>query len=594
MADFDTLRIRAGYDSREHHYSVNVPIYQTAAFDLGSTDRADRIWTLEDDSAIYSRVGNPTVAVLEQRITELSGAYGALALSSGMAAISYTILALTEYGGNIVASNSLYGGSEDSFSHFFPRFGAKIKFVKDRFDPAAYEKEIDDNTRGIYIESISNPNAEIYDIEKLAKIAHKHAIPLIVDNTVATPYLLDPIKYGADIVIYSATKALGGHGNAIGGIIVDSGHFRYSKSKFSQFYEVSYKLKDIKGNRRSPADVDEISPFLVHLRAFYLEFIGAALSPFDAYLILQGLDTISERVSKQSQNAEKIAHFLEESGFVSWVNYPTVKSAKNKELAEKYLSKGFGGILSFGFEGTDEELNDFIQHLHYYSYHVNIGDVRSLIVNCARTTHAEMDSSHLKKAGIAENTVRISAGLESSDDLIFDLRNAFSKVFGLREVKLDGADINDLDEIAKLEITSFSAEKAASKTAFEYRLKNFSEWFITARHEGEIVGLINAAPTDRDYITDDVYLSGGYYNKDGKSLFVYGLEVHPDFRHKGIADKLINTLIKKAKEAGKTRIALTCSENLITFYQAHGLQYNGISRSVIGDEVSYDMSIDLN
>ena len=305
MADFDTLRIRAGYNSEEHNYAVNVPIYQTAAFDLGSTGRAESIWTLEDSSAIYTRVGNPTVAVLEERLKALDGAYSALALSSGMAAISFTILALTENGGNIVAANSLYGGSEDSFSHFFPRFGAEIRFAEDRFDPSSYEKAIDENTRGIYIETISNPNAELYDIEAIAEIAHRHNIPLIVDNTVATPFLLNPIKYGADIVIYSATKAIGGHGSTIGGIVLDSGNFTYTKEKFPHFFEKSYKLKDKKGNRRSPYDIDEKSPFIIHLRAFYLEFIGAALSPFDAYLILQGLDTISERVAKQTQNAEQ-------------------------------------------------------------------------------------------------------------------------------------------------------------------------------------------------------------------------------------------------------------------------------------------------
>ncbi|MBR2176593.1 MAG: GNAT family N-acetyltransferase [Clostridia bacterium] len=594
MAKFDTLRIRAGYDSREHNYSVNVPIYQTAAFDLDSIDRADRIWTLEEDAAIYSRVGNPTVAILEERIKALSGAYGVLALSSGMAAISYTILALTEYGGNIVAPNSLYGGTEDAFSHFFPRFGAQIKFVNDRFDTASYEQAIDENTRGIYIESISNPNGEVYDIEALAQLAHQYHIPLIVDNTVATPYLLDPIRYGADIVIYSATKALSGHGNVIGGIIVDSGNFRYSKEKFHQFYEDSYKLKDINGSRRSPFDVDNRSPFLVHLRAFYLEFIGAALSPFDAYLIIQGLDTISERVSKQSENAEKLVRYLEESKYVSWVNYPAAKNGRTADLAKKYLTKGYGGILSFGFDGTDDELNSFIRQLQYFSYHVNIGDVRSLIVNCARTTHAEMDSDHLNRADIAENTIRISAGLESAEDLIDDLDHAFSRLFGLREINFTQAGINDLDEIARLELICFSPDKAATRETFEYRLSKFPQWFITARHNGRVVGLINAAPTDRDYITDDVYLPDGHYSSSGKSIFVYGLEVHPDYRGKGIADRLLRELVKKARAEGKTRAALTCVEKLIPFYEAHGFRLNGISNSVIGEEISYDMSIEFN
>lgn len=429
MAGFDTLRIRAGYNSEEHNYAVNVPIYQTASFDLGSIDRSASLWALEENSAIYTRVGNPTVAVLEDRVKALHGAYAAVALASGMAAISYTVLALTEGGGNIVASASLYGGSEDSFSHFFPRFGTNIKFVKDRFDPVSYEREIDEKTRGIYIESISNPNAELYDIEAIAEIAHRHGIPLIVDNTVATPYLLNPFEYGADIVIYSATKALGGHGNTIAGLILESGSFKYDKEKFPQFYEKSYKIKNRQGVSRSPYEVDDKSPLIIHLRAFYLEFIGAALSPFDAYLILQGLDTISERVDKETKNAEKIARYLEGRSGVEWVKYPGLDTSPYKALAEKYFKNGAGSLLSFGFTGTEEQLDSFFKHLKYFSYHVNIGDVRSLIVNSPKTTHAEMDSRHLERAGIENNTVRISAGLENADDLIADLEAAFDYVY---------------------------------------------------------------------------------------------------------------------------------------------------------------------
>ena len=430
MADFDTLRIRAGYKSKDHNYAVNVPIYQSASFDLGSLDRAHSLWSMDEAGGIYTRVGNPTVAVLEERVTALSKAHGAVALASGMAAISYVILALTEGGKNIIAPRSLYGGSEDAFSHFYPRFGSEIKFVKDRFDISSYEELIDEKTRGIYIESISNPNAELYDIEALAALAHKHGIPLIVDNTVATPYLFNPFEHGADIVVYSATKGLGGHGNTIAGIVLESGKFSYSKEKFPQFYEKSYKLKNKQGQSRSPFDIDGKAPLLIHLRGFYLEFIGAALSPFDAFLILQGLDTISERISKETKNAEAVVKYLEGKKEVAWVNHPSAKNSPFKNLAQKYFPKGAGAILSFGFSGTDEQLDAFIQHLKYFSYHVNIGDVRSLIVNSPKTTHAELDPDHLKEAGIEVNTVRISAGLESSDDLIQDLEEAFKAVFG--------------------------------------------------------------------------------------------------------------------------------------------------------------------
>ena len=429
MADFDTLRIRAGYNSADHNYAVNVPIYQTAAFDLGSIDRAQSLWSMEMVAGLYTRVGNPTVTVLENRLAALDGAHSALALSSGMAAISYTVLALTEGGGNIIASHSMYGGSEDSFAHFFPRFGANIKFVKERFDVASYEAEIDEKTRGIYIETISNPSAELYDIEALAEVAHKHNIPLIVDNTVATPYLFNPFDHGADIIVYSATKAIGGHGNTIAGLILESGKFHYSQEKFPQFYEKSYKIKARDGSLRSPIDVDEKGPMIIHLRAFYLEFIGAALSPFDAFLILQGLDTISERVSKQTRNAEKIVKYLETKKEVLWVKHPSAENSPFKELAAKYFPKGAGAIVSFGFSGTEKQLDAFFKHLKYFSYHVNIGDVRSLIVNSPKTTHAELDETHLKNAGIEANTVRISAGLENADDLIADLEEAFQHVF---------------------------------------------------------------------------------------------------------------------------------------------------------------------
>ena len=428
MAKFDTLRIRAGYNSEEHNYAVNVPIYQTAAFDLGSIDRARALWTMEEAAGLYTRVGNPTVTVLEDRLTALDGGYAALALSSGMAAISYVILALTEGGGNIIATHSMYGGSEDSFSHFFPRFGAHIKFVENRFDVSSFEAEIDENTRGIYIETISNPNVELYDIEALATLAHRHNIPLIVDNTVATPYLFKPFEHGADIIIYSATKALGGHGNTIAGVILESGKLWYGKEKFPQFYEKSYKIKDRSGNRRSPIEIDSKSPLIIHLRAFYLEFIGAALGPFDAFLILQGLDTISERVEKQVRNAERIVKYLESRKEVEWVKHPSAAESPFKDLAAKYFPKGAGALLSFGFSGTEEQLDKFIKHLKYFSYHVNIGDVRSLIVNSPKTTHAELDAEHLKNAGIEANTVRISAGLESADDLIADLEEAFNYI----------------------------------------------------------------------------------------------------------------------------------------------------------------------
>ncbi len=605
MADFDTLRIRAGYDSADHNYAVNVPIYQTVSFDLGSTGRADALWAMEEDGPIYTRIGgNPTAVVLEERIKALDQGYAAVALSSGMAAISYTVLALTEGGGNIVASHSLYGGSEDSFAHFFPRFGAQIKFVEDRFDPASYEKEIDENTRGIYIETISNPNIELYDVEAIAEVAHRHNIPLITDNTVATPYLFHPFQHGADIVIYSATKAIGGHGSTVAGLILESGNFHYDEKKFPQFYEKSYKIRDLEGNRRSAYDVDPRSPLIIHLRAFYLEFIGASLSAFDAYLILQGLDTISERVEKETRNAEKLAEFLSGQEHVSWVKYPGLADSPYKALADRYFPKGAGSLLSFGFDGTDEQLDRFFKHLKYFSYHVNIGDVRSLIVNSPKTTHAEMDPEHLSRAGISTDTVRISAGLESVDDLIGDLKSAFSAVFGEEneenerlgsegDLSIGGVAEEDLDAISEIENMGFPEGKAASKEAILHRFNDFPQGFLAARSGDRIVGFVNGAPSHQRFITDDLFKSDAVFDLQGENLILFSLAVHPDFRDRGIAAFLLNGILREAVKDGRKRAVLTCREKLIPYYESFGFVNRGVSESVTGGIVWYNMDIEL-
>lgn len=429
MADFDTKRIRAGYNSADHNYAVNVPIYQTAAFDIGDVARAERLWTFQETGALYTRIGNPTVEVLEERLRLLEEGTGAIALASGMAAISYTFLYLAQGGGNIVVSPALYGGAEDAFSHFLPHYGVHTKFVEDRFSPESYEKAIDEDTKAIFLETISNPNAELYDIEAIAEIAHRHGIPLVVDNTVATPYLFHPFSHGVDVIIYSATKGISGHGNAIAGVVIENNTFHYSKEKFPQFYEKSYKLKDANGVARSPIEVSPDAPLTIAIRAFLLEFIGAAIGPFDAYLVIQGLSTISERLEKQVKTTEKIVKFLEERNEVAWVNHPSATKSPFQSLAKKYFPKGSGALLSFGFKGDKEQLNRFITSLSYFSYQANLGDVRSLIVNSPKTTHAELDEQHLIRAGISYDTVRISVGLESADDLIADLQQAFEQAF---------------------------------------------------------------------------------------------------------------------------------------------------------------------
>lgn len=426
---FETKRIHSGYTPKEHFHAVNPPIYQTAAFDLGDIDRARRLWTGTETGGIYSRVGNPTVRILEERIRDLDGGAAAIALSSGMAAIAYTILLLGEGGGNIIAASSLYGAAQESLAHFFPKFGVKAKFVKNRNDPQEYALLIDENTRAIYLETISNPNVELYDIEAIAEIAHRHGLPLVVDNTVATPYLLRPFEHGADIIVYSATKGLSGHGNVIAGLVVEKGGFAYSRERFPQLYEKSYKMRDLNGVPRTPLEFSAGTPITAALRIFYLEFLGAALSPFDAYLVLQGLSTLTERLEKQTATTKRLVRYLETRKEIPWVWHPFAKESVYQELAARYFPRGAGSILSFGFGGTREQFREFIDALRIFSYHVNIGDVRSLIVNSPETTHAELPPELHLLAGIPDNLVRISVGLENAEDLIQDLEQALNSVF---------------------------------------------------------------------------------------------------------------------------------------------------------------------
>lgn len=426
---FETLRIHAAYDPKDHGNAVSPPIYQSAAFDLENTARAKRLWTGAEVGGIYTRVGNPTVSILEERIAKLDGGSAAIGLASGMSAISYVILLLGEGGGNIVAASSLYGAAQESLLHFFPKFGITTQFVTDRHDPQAYEALIDDDTRAIYLESISNPNAEIYDIEAIAEAAHRHGVPVIVDNTVATPYLYQPFKHGADIIVYSATKGICGHGNAIAGLVVENGTFEYSRERFPHLHELSWKLRDIDDNPRSPIDADPHAPIITALRCFHLEFIGAKLSPFDAYQVLDGLSTLVERLDKQISSTARIAQHLSNHPHVAWVRYAGLAQSPFHSLAERDFSHGAGALLSFGFKGSDEQIDAFIQALDVFSYHVNIGDFRSLIANPTHTTHTELEQEVLESADIPSNILRLSIGLEHVDDLIADLDHAFQLAF---------------------------------------------------------------------------------------------------------------------------------------------------------------------
>ena len=423
MADlrFDTKKIKAGYSPLDNNLAISPPIYQTAAYDFKSTEHAQNLFTYKEAGYLYTRVGNPTVNYFSERVKALDGAKNAVAVGSGMAAISYTLLNLAVGGGTILASPYVYGGTIDAFDRLFPEFGVNIKLTDAVLDPEKLDKEITDDVKAIYVESLSNPNAYLLDIDAISEVAHKHGVPVVVDNTLATPYLYRPLEHGADIVVYSATKALTGHGNIIAGLILDNGDMSlYTKEKYPQFYTPIVML-----GGKAPADIFADNFFIFRLILVYLNLLGAALSPQDAYLGIIGLETLSERVAKQSKNAAKIAAYLESSPAVEWVRHPSLASYKFKELADKNLPNGGGGVLSFGIKGTREQEETFLNNIKLFHYHVNLGDARSLIVDSPNTTHSELNEEEFKLADIPHNLIRISAGLEDAEDLIEDLEQAF-------------------------------------------------------------------------------------------------------------------------------------------------------------------------
>ena len=423
---FDTRKIRAGYEPADNNQAVSPPIYQTASYDFRDTEHAQNLFTYKEAGYLYTRVGNPTVTYFAERVKALDGAKNVVAVGSGMAAISYTLLNLAAKGGTILASPYVYGGTIDAFDRLFPELGVNIKITDAVLDPAKLEAELTDDVKAVYVESISNPNAYLLDIDAISEAAHKHGVPVVVDNTLATPYLYRPFEHGADIVVYSATKSLTGHGNIIAGLILDNGDMSlYTKERYPQFYEPIVMLQG-----KSTADIFPDNFFIFRATLVYLNLLGAALSPQDAYLGIIGLETLSERVAKQTKNAEKLVKYLESSPAVEWVRHPSAKDYKFKALADKHLTNGGGGLLSFGIKGTPEQEETFINNIKLFHYHVNLGDARSLIVDSPNTTHSELTDEEKVLADIPSNLIRISAGLEDADDLIDDLEQAF-KAAGL-------------------------------------------------------------------------------------------------------------------------------------------------------------------
>ncbi|SNX52734.1 homocysteine synthase [Thermoanaerobacterium sp. RBIITD] len=419
---FDTLQVHAGQKPDPTTGSMAVPIYQTTSYVFKDTDHAAALFNLKEAGNIYTRIMNPTNDVFEQRIAALEGGVGAVATASGSAAIMYSILNIAGAGDEIVSASTLYGGTYNLFALTLPKLGIKTTFVNPD-DPENFRKAITDRTKALYIETIGNPGINIPDFEVIAKIAHENKIPLIVDNTFATPYLFRPFEYGADIVVHSATKFIGGHGTSIGGVIVDSGKFDWVGSgKFKEFVEPDPSYHGLKY-------VETFGPaaYITKVRVQLLRDTGAALSPFNAFLFIQGLETLSLRVQRHVENAQKVAEFLASNPNVTWVNYPGLKENKYHELAKKYLPKGAGSILTFGIKGGINAGIKFINSLELFSLLANVGDAKSLVIHPASTTHSQLNEEELLSAGVTPDQIRLSIGIEDPDDIIYDLDQALKK-----------------------------------------------------------------------------------------------------------------------------------------------------------------------
>jgi O-acetylhomoserine (thiol)-lyase len=415
---FDTIAIHGGHAGDPATKARAVPIYQTTSYTFDDTDHAARLFALEQFGNIYTRIMNPTNDVLEQRLTQLERGVGALAVASGQAAVTYSILNLARAGDHIVSSASLYGGTYNAFTHTLPRFGIEVTLV-DPSDLANFERAIRPNTKAIFAETIGNPKIDVLDVEGVARVAHANGVPLIVDNTLATPYLLQPISYGADIVVHSATKFIGGHGTTIGGVIVDGGTFDWASGRFPEFTEPDSSYHGVKyvesfGNLA----------YVIKARVQLLRDLGAALSPFNGWLLLQGLETLGLRVERHSSNAQKVAEFLHAHPKVLWVSYPGLPSHSAYARAQKYLPKGSGAILTFGIKGGGAEARAFIDRLKLFSLLANVGDAKSLVIHPASTTHQQLTLEEQISSGVSEDTIRLSVGIEDPADIVADLRNA--------------------------------------------------------------------------------------------------------------------------------------------------------------------------
>ncbi|MFG6113918.1 O-acetylhomoserine aminocarboxypropyltransferase/cysteine synthase family protein [Halobacillus sp. MO56] len=420
----ETLLLHGGQEADPSTGSRAVPIYQTTSYVFRDTEHAKNLFGLAEPGNIYSRIMNPTVDAFEQRIALLEDGAAAVATSSGMAAITLAILNIASAGDEIIASTNLYGGTYNLFTHTLPRYGITVNFV-DSTDPENFREAITPNTKAIFSEIIGNPSLNVLDIEEVADVAHENGIPLIIDNTFATPYICKPLTWGADIVVHSATKWIGGHGTTIGGVVVDSGRFDWTNGKFPGFTEPDESYNGL----RYAYDVGPLA-FSIKLRVQLLRDIGACLSPQNAFLLLQGLETLHLRIKQHTENAREVAQHLTEHDGVEWVNYPGLENHPTHHLAKKYLHHGAGSIVVFGIKGGREAGRKIIDNINLWSHVANVGDAKSLIIHPASTTHQQLSADDLEKTGVTEELIRLSIGLESTEDLLAELDQAIAIATG--------------------------------------------------------------------------------------------------------------------------------------------------------------------
>ncbi|MCA1296366.1 O-acetylhomoserine aminocarboxypropyltransferase/cysteine synthase [Paenibacillus sp. alder61] len=422
---FDTLQVHAGQEADPVTGARAVPIYQSSSFVFKNTEHARAVLNFEEPGNTYTRISNPTNEVLEQRIAALEGGSGALAVASGSTAVTYSIFNIAGTGDEIVAANTLYGGTYNLLAVTLPKLGIRTTFVSPD-DPENFRRAINEHTKALFIESIGNPGLNVPDLRRIADIAHEHGIPLIVDNTFGTPYLIRPIEHGADIVVHSATKYIGGHGTTIGGLIVDGGRFDWESGKFPGLTEPDPSYNGIRYLEKFGE-----TAYITKLRVQFLRDIGAAISPFNSFLLLQGLETLSLRLEKHLSNTTRIVQYLNEHPEVAWVNYPGLASSPYYELGQTYFPKGAGSIFTFGLKGGFEAANRFIDSLELFSHLANVADAKSLVIHPASTTHAQLSPEQQLSGGITPDLIRLSVGIEDPLDLIDDLEQALQKAGSL-------------------------------------------------------------------------------------------------------------------------------------------------------------------